>query len=203
MSNTRGITKTRAGMALTPSPTCSSVQDITSIELAQYIRPTKRVYSFYVSYVAASSAASAESAFPRPRASIWLSSSVRQATKARQGISFPAPSGCSLFWLRWPLLGILLWVLHDAERGVPLPRNAHRVEHLALHGQFHPGRGQYRNREFCHQSSPVPSLSAFVYLFSIFASVVFHWGVTGIGAALLLMRSVDFLVRLFPTVRAF
>jgi len=47
---------------------------------------------------------------------------------------------------------------------------------------------------------PGSIVSAIVYLFTILAAVIFHWGVTGIGAALLLMRSADLLVRFFPTV---
>jgi len=48
---------------------------------------------------------------------------------------------------------------------------------------------------------PASIISSLAYLLGIAASVVFHWGVIGIGAALLLMRTVDFLVRLFPTLK--
>jgi len=43
--------------------------------------------------------------------------------------------------------------------------------------------------------------SALTYFISIAATVALHWGVVGIGASLLLMRSVDFLVRFFPTMK--
>ncbi|MGA3009631.1 MAG: polysaccharide biosynthesis C-terminal domain-containing protein [Terracidiphilus sp.] len=43
--------------------------------------------------------------------------------------------------------------------------------------------------------------SALTYLIAIAATVVFHWGVVGIGASVLIMRSVDCLVRFFPTMK--
>ena len=42
---------------------------------------------------------------------------------------------------------------------------------------------------------------AVVYLIAIGATVLFHWGVVGVGAALLTMRSVEFLVRFIPTIK--
>jgi O-antigen/teichoic acid export membrane protein len=46
---------------------------------------------------------------------------------------------------------------------------------------------------------PASATSIVVYFVMIFATVIFHWGVVGVGASMLLMRLSDFLVRLFPT----
>jgi glycosyltransferase involved in cell wall biosynthesis/O-antigen/teichoic acid export membrane protein len=43
--------------------------------------------------------------------------------------------------------------------------------------------------------------AALTYLVAIAAMVVLHWGVVGVGVALLCMRSVDFLVRFFPAMK--
>jgi O-antigen/teichoic acid export membrane protein len=43
--------------------------------------------------------------------------------------------------------------------------------------------------------------AALTYFIAIASTVVLHWGVVGIGVSLLLMRSVDFLVRFFPTMK--
>jgi O-antigen/teichoic acid export membrane protein len=48
---------------------------------------------------------------------------------------------------------------------------------------------------------PASIISTLVYFLAISTSVVMHWGVTGIGAALFLMRAIDFLVRFFPTLK--
>ncbi len=43
--------------------------------------------------------------------------------------------------------------------------------------------------------------SALTYFTAIAATVLFHWGVVGVGASLLSMRAADFLVRFFPTMK--
>jgi O-antigen/teichoic acid export membrane protein len=49
------------------------------------------------------------------------------------------------------------------------------------------------------KNMPASVLSILVFFVTILATVVFHWGVVGVGASMLLMRLVDFLVRFFPT----
>jgi len=48
---------------------------------------------------------------------------------------------------------------------------------------------------------PASVVSAFTYFIAIAATVSLHWGLVGVGASLLCMRAVDFLVRFFPTMK--
>ncbi len=48
---------------------------------------------------------------------------------------------------------------------------------------------------------PASIISILVFFFAVAATVVFKWGVLGFGASVLIMRTVDFLVRLFPTMK--
>ena len=48
---------------------------------------------------------------------------------------------------------------------------------------------------------PASAISISVFFVMILATVLFHWGVIGVGASMLLMRLTDFLVRFFPTMR--
>jgi O-antigen/teichoic acid export membrane protein len=48
---------------------------------------------------------------------------------------------------------------------------------------------------------PASAISILVFFFSIAATVFCHWGVVGVGASVLLSRSVDFLLRFIPTFR--
>jgi O-antigen/teichoic acid export membrane protein len=48
---------------------------------------------------------------------------------------------------------------------------------------------------------PASISSILVYLIAIAATVVFKWGVLGVGASMLAMRCVDFLVRIIPTAK--
>ena len=51
------------------------------------------------------------------------------------------------------------------------------------------------------RNMPASALSMLTFFLSITATVFFHWGVVGVGASVLLCRSVDFLVRFIPTFR--
>ena len=48
---------------------------------------------------------------------------------------------------------------------------------------------------------PASVISILVFLVAVVATVVFKWGVIGIGASMFLTRLIDFLVRLFPTMK--
>ncbi len=48
---------------------------------------------------------------------------------------------------------------------------------------------------------PASIVSIVVYFVAVAATVVFQWGVIGFGASVLAMRSVDFLVRVIPTMK--
>ena len=56
-------------------------------------------------------------------------------------------------------------------------------------------------RKICSTNLPASLVSALVYFIAIAATVLLHWGVVGVGAALLAMRTVDFLVRFFSTLK--
>ena len=109
------------------------------------------------------------------------------------------------FWMQIVLASlataaIILWVFHDTD-------THYRLASLLIALSIWPAMvntipaGANTATENLAANIPGSIASAFVYLFAIFATVVFHWGVTGVGAAFLLMRLVDFLVRLIPTVR--
>ncbi|MGH9563736.1 MAG: lipopolysaccharide biosynthesis protein, partial [Terracidiphilus sp.] len=51
------------------------------------------------------------------------------------------------------------------------------------------------------RNMPASAIQMLTFFFSIMATVFFHWGVVGVGASVLLCRSMDFLVRFIPTFR--
>jgi O-antigen/teichoic acid export membrane protein len=50
------------------------------------------------------------------------------------------------------------------------------------------------------RNMPASVVSISIFFVMILSTVVFHWGVIGVGASMFLMRLIDFLVRIFPTV---
>ena len=95
--------------------------------------------------------------------------------------------------------GFIFWVLRDASRRVQASLGAHRAQHLAFDGQQHLCSGQRRNGRAVEEYAGFRHFDRRLFFVVILATVVFHWGVVGVGASLLLMRLVDFLVRFFPT----
>jgi O-antigen/teichoic acid export membrane protein len=96
--------------------------------------------------------------------------------------------------------GFLFWVLRDASADYKL---AAALMALSIWPSMINSISSQANAATEDLSKNLPgSISgALTYLFAIAATVVFHWGVVGIGASLLSMRTVDFLVRFFPTMK--
>ena len=96
--------------------------------------------------------------------------------------------------------GIIIWVLGDASSG-------YKVASVLVVLSIWPGmvnsipaQANVATEELS-KNLPASVISILVFFVAILATVVFSWGVIGVGAAVLLTRSVDFLVRLFPTMK--
>jgi O-antigen/teichoic acid export membrane protein len=96
--------------------------------------------------------------------------------------------------------GIVIWILHDAPADY---RIAAVLVVLSIWPSMVNSISSMANMATENLATNLPAsiVSTIVYALAIGASIVMHWGVVGIGAALFLMRAVDFLVRLFPTMK--
>jgi O-antigen/teichoic acid export membrane protein len=94
--------------------------------------------------------------------------------------------------------GLLFWVLRDAVGDYKL---ASALIVLSIWPSMINSISAQANvaSEDLMANMPASVLSTIVYFVMIAATVVLKWGVVGVGAALLSMRAVDFLVRVFPT----
>jgi O-antigen/teichoic acid export membrane protein len=96
--------------------------------------------------------------------------------------------------------GILFWVLRDANAEYKVasvlvvlsiwPAMVNSISAMA----------NTATEEFS-RNLPASVISTLTYFTVIAATLVFKWGATGVGAAFFSMRVVDFLVRLFPTIK--
>ena len=95
--------------------------------------------------------------------------------------------------------GLIFWVLRDAAGDYKL---ASVLVVLSVWPAMVNSISAQANvaTEELSKNLPASAISIFIYFLVIFATVVFHWGVVGVGAAMLLMRVADFLVRVFPTI---
>lgn len=96
--------------------------------------------------------------------------------------------------------GFLVWVLKDASADYRLAAVLVVLSIWPAMVNFISAQANVAAEELS-RNFPASFASMFIYFASIAATVVFRWGVVGVGASFLAMRTVDFLVRLFPTMR--
>ena len=95
--------------------------------------------------------------------------------------------------------GFLFWVLGNASSEYKLAAALLALSILPSMINFISAQANNAAEDFA-RNLPGSIASSFTYFIAIIATVTFHWGVVGVGAALLTMRLVDFLVRFFPTI---
>jgi O-antigen/teichoic acid export membrane protein len=96
--------------------------------------------------------------------------------------------------------GFLFWVLGDASAEYKLASVLLALSIWPSMINFISAQANAASEDLS-KNLPGSIAGALTYFLAIAATVVFHWGVVGIGASLLSMRCVDFLVRFFPTMR--
>ena len=198
MSNTKTIAKNSgwSGLDLIIS---AVVALFTSIAINRYLGPLKNGYIIYVSYIAL---------LVSNLGGLGIPATTRKYMAEFIGMGDRGTA--RYIYLRTLLLqtglatlatgGLLLWVLRDADAEYKVaavllvlsiwPAMVNSISSLANVAT-----------EDLSTNMPASVISAFTYFIAITATVVLHWGVVGVGAALLAMRLVDFLVRFFPTMK--
>jgi O-antigen/teichoic acid export membrane protein len=94
--------------------------------------------------------------------------------------------------------GILVWVFRDASA-------EYRTASILIVLSIWPAMVNFISAqanvatENLSSNLPASVISTFVFSALVVATIVLHWGIVGVGAAMLVMRLVDFLVRLIPT----
>jgi O-antigen/teichoic acid export membrane protein len=96
--------------------------------------------------------------------------------------------------------GLLVWVLRDASGEYKL---ASVLIVLSIWPAMVNSISAQANvaTEELSTNLPASVISTFVFFIAIAATVMLKWGVIGFGASILAMRLVDFLVRVFPTMK--
>lgn len=196
MSNTKTIAK-NTGWYSVENIVSMLVNMVTSIAIARTLGPTKTGYLVYVTYIA--SLASNLGSLGIPAATRkYMAEFLGMGDKATARLIYFRTFLLQVGLASAATVGIVVWVLQDANAQYRLAAILIALSIWPSMVNAVPAQANSATEDL---STNVPGSisSAFSYLLAILATVIFHWGVTGIGAALLLMRSVDFLVRLFPT----
>ncbi len=198
MSNTKTIAR-NAGWYGLENIISAFVSLATSIAIARYLGPSKNGYIVYISYIASVVAGLGGVGVP--------------ATTRKYMAEFIGMGDwgtARYIYLRTLLLqtvlatlatgGLLYWVLGNANSEYKLTA---ALLVLSIWPSMVNSISAMANTATEQLSANLPAsvASTLCYFVAIGATVAFHWGVVGVGASLLLMRAVDFLVRFFPTLK--
>jgi len=197
MSNTKTIAK-NTGWYSVENIVSAVVTVITSIAIARTLGPTKTGYVVYVCYVASIVGNLGSLGIPAATRK-YMAEFIGMGDKGTARLIFFRTLVLQAGLASLATLAIILWVFQDANAQFRLAAVLIALSIWPSMVNSVPAQANGATENFA-TNVPGSIVSAFVYLFTILATVIFHWGVTGIGAALLLMRLVDFLVRFFPTV---
>jgi O-antigen/teichoic acid export membrane protein len=196
MSNTRTIAK-NTGWYSVENILSAVVGVITSIAIARTLGPTKTGYIVYVSYVASVVGNLGSLGIPAATRK-YMADFIGMGDKGTARLIFFRTLALQTGLASLATLAIILWIFHDASAQFRLAAVLIALSIWPSMINNVPAMANSATEDLA-ANMPGSVVSAFVYLFTILATVFFHWGVTGIGAALLLMRTIDFLVRFFPT----
>ena len=198
MSNSKTIAKNTGWYGL-ESAINFVVTLFTSIAIARTLGPTKMGYIIYVAWIASIVSSLGGMGIPattRKYMAEFLGRGDRGTARyiyfrtllLQMGLATVATGG------------IVFWVLRDA-------RAHYVVASVLIALSIWPSMVNFISAqanvaaENLSANLPASIISILAFFIAIAATVVFKWGIVGVGASMFLMRAVDFLVRLFPAMK--
>jgi O-antigen/teichoic acid export membrane protein len=170
----------------------------TSIAINRYLGPEKNGYLVYISYIATLVSSLGSGGIPATTRK-YMAEFIGMGDRGTARYIYIRTLLLQIGLATLATGGFLFWVLRDAQGEYKLASALLVLSIWPSDGQLHLCAGQHRHGRFVEKYAG--SISILIYFIAITATVVLHWGVVGVGASLLGMRSVDFLVRFFPTMK--
>ena len=198
MANTHTIAKNSAWYGI-ETAIGFAVTIFTSVAIARTLGPSKMGYIIYVTWIASivsSLGALGVPATTRKYMAEFLGAGDKGTARHIYFRTLLMQAGLATVVTS----GLLFWVLRDAGSGYAL---ASGLIALSIWPSMVNSISAQANvaAEELSANLPASVASILVFFVAIACTVVFRWGVVGVGAAMLLMRMVDFLVRFLPTAR--
>lgn len=196
MSNTRTIAKNTGWYGLESSIGFIATL-VSSILIARSLGPSRMGYIIYVSWIATIVGSLGGIGIPATTRK-YMAEFLGKGDRGTARYIYFRTMQLQIGMASLATAGILFWVLRDAP---PDFKFAALLIVLSIWPSMVNSVSAQANTATEQLSSNVPPsvISIFTYLIGIIATVVFKWGVVGVGASTLSMRTVDFVVRLLPT----
>jgi len=198
MSNTKTIAKNSGWFGL-ENIVSAIVSLFTSIAINNYLGPTKNGYIIYISQIACWVSILGGMGLPATTRK-YMAEFIGMGDR---GIARSIFTHTLLLQVGLATLatgGLLVWVLGDAGADYKLASVLLVLSIWPAMVNSVPAQANVATEDFS-TNMPASVISTAVYFSAIGATIFFHWGVTGVGMSLLVMRAVDFLVRFFPTMK--
>ncbi len=196
MSNTKTIARNSGWYGL-ENLISAVVSLFTSIAIARTLGPTKMGYIIYVVWIAQVVSSLGGVGIPNTTRK-YMAEFIGMNDRGTARFIFIRTLLIQMALATVATGGLLFWVLRDANADYTL---ASALVVLSIWPSMVNSIAALANvaSEDMSRNMPASVASMVVYFAAILATVVFKWGVVGVGASMLLMRTVDFLVRLLPT----
>ncbi|HZQ43885.1 MAG TPA: polysaccharide biosynthesis C-terminal domain-containing protein [Acidobacteriaceae bacterium] len=196
MSNTKIIAKNTGWYGL-ENVISALVTLFTSIAIARTLGPSKMGYIIYVAWI---------SSVVTSLGSLGIPSTTQKYMAEFIGMGDRGTARHIYFqtlWLQVGLatlatIGIIIWVLGDAASGYKLASLLIVLSILPAMINSIPAQANVATEDLAY-NLPASIISILVFFAAILATVVFNWGVIGVGASVFLTRFVDCVVRIVPT----
>ncbi|HEY3704756.1 MAG TPA: oligosaccharide flippase family protein [Terracidiphilus sp.] len=198
MSNTKTIAKNTGWYGL-ETGIAAVVTIFTSIAIARVLGPSKMGYVVYVSWIASMTASLGGIGVPATTRK-YMAEFLGMGDRATARLIYIRTLVLQAGMASLATVLVLIWVVTDAQPGYKL---ASILIVLSIWPSMVNSISAQANvaAEELWANLPASVMSTFTFFAVIAATVVFKWGILGVGASMLSMRLVDFLVRFFPTLK--
>lgn len=172
---------------------------VTSIAIARTLGPSKMGYIIYVTWIAQIVSSLGGMGIPETTRK-YMAEFIGMGDHGTARYIYIRTLRLQMLLATVATAGILFWVLGDAHAEYKLASALVVLSIWPAMINFVSAQANVATEELS-TNLPASVIATFVYFFAIIATVVLHWGVIGVGASMLVGRMVDFLVRLFPTMK--
>ena len=198
MSNTKTIAR-NAGWYGLENVVSVVVTLFTSIAIARMLGPSKMGYIIYVMWIATVVSSLGGIGIPAATAK-YMSEFIGKGDRGTARYIYFRTLQLQTGMATLATIGILFWVLRSASAeykwaSVLVVLSIWPAMVNIISAQANAATEQLS------MNLPASVISTFTFFIAIAATVVMKWGILGVGASFFTMRVVDFLVRLFPTIR--
>jgi O-antigen/teichoic acid export membrane protein len=198
MSNTKTIARNTGWFGL-ENVISNVITLFTSIAIARTLGPTKMAYIQYVAWIAwvvSTLGALGIPATTQKYMAEFLGMGDRGTARHIFFRTLLLQTGLATL----ATIGLVFWVLGDANAEYKLASVLVVLSIWPLTINSIPAQANVAMEEMA-RNLPASVISILFFFVSIAATLIFKWGVVGVGASMLLTRTIDFLIRFVPTLK--